>query len=234
MARLAEQLLGEGKKSKARDIIDLAIEKMPLDYFGYYSLIVPFIDGYYRLGEYEKARNLSQKIAYKYSDRLEYFASITPNEQYLLGEEIITEIERYRTLLEAVLENKDDKILSDEIDKFVGVTSPFMFLYGEYDFYTSLREFPEGYYVSGEKEKARDLIQIIVGQYVDRFKLFARFAERNDIMLIDEIKQEILDFRELVDIPFLNNDKVFADSLKMKFDNLMEEFQKENKETDKN
>ena len=62
---------------------------MPLDYFGYYSLLVPFVDGYYRIDAIEKARDLSQKIAYKYADRLEYFTSLDANTQYGLGEEII-------------------------------------------------------------------------------------------------------------------------------------------------
>mgnify|MGYP000742701123 CR=1 FL=1 len=69
MARLAEQLINEKKYDKAKIIMDLAIEKMPLDYFGYYSLLVPFVDGYYRIDEEEKARDLSQKIAYKYAKK---------------------------------------------------------------------------------------------------------------------------------------------------------------------
>ena len=105
-----------------------------------------------------------------------------------------------------------------------------MFLYGEYDFYTSLREFSEGYYLSEEKEKARDLIKIMTDLYVERFQIFSRFAERNDLMFIDEIKQEILDFRELVEIPLRNNDRVFADSIKTKFERSMEVFQKSDKE----
>lgn len=230
MARLAEQLLLEGKNMKAKEVIDLATEKMPLDYFGYYSLLIPFIDGYYRLGEEAKARDMSKKIALKYFDRLEYFSSLSLSEQYLIAEEIITEIERYRTLLEAVLESKDQNILSDEIDKFIEISSSFMFLYGEYDFYTSLREFSEGYYLSEEKEKARDLIKIMADLYVERFQIFSRFAERNDLMFIDEIKQEILDFRELVEIPLRNNDRVFADSIKTKFERSMEVFQKSDKE----
>ena len=50
MARLAEKLIDEGKNKKAKEVLDLAVQKMPLDYFGYYSLVVPMIDTYYRLG----------------------------------------------------------------------------------------------------------------------------------------------------------------------------------------
>ena len=47
MARLAEVLIDEGKFEKAEKTMDLALEKMPIDYFGYYSLLTPFVDGYY-------------------------------------------------------------------------------------------------------------------------------------------------------------------------------------------
>ena len=39
IARLAEKLIEEEKFDKAERVIDLALEKMPLDYFGYYSLL---------------------------------------------------------------------------------------------------------------------------------------------------------------------------------------------------
>ena len=73
MARLAEQLINENKTEKAKSN-DLAIEKMPLDYFGYYSLLVPFVDGYYRINDVKVAQDLSKNY-YKYFDRLEYFNS---------------------------------------------------------------------------------------------------------------------------------------------------------------
>ena len=31
------------------EVLDLAMEKMPIDFFGYYSLLYPIIDGYYRI-----------------------------------------------------------------------------------------------------------------------------------------------------------------------------------------
>ena len=165
MARLAEKLIEEGKKEKAKNILDLAIEKMPLDYFGYYSLLVPFVDGYYRLGARESAQNLAKKVAFKYSDELNYFGSLSPNEQYMIGEEIITQVERYRTLMEAILVNEDRELLKTELDHFTVSIQPFKNLYGDYDYYTSLTEFVEGYYLSGQKEKAEELVESIVSQY---------------------------------------------------------------------
>src|SRR5690554_2399316 len=49
LARLAEALINEGKEDKAEEILDLAMEKMPVEYFEYYSLLEPYVLGYYEL-----------------------------------------------------------------------------------------------------------------------------------------------------------------------------------------
>jgi len=58
LARLVEELIKEGKQNKAKEILDLAIENIPIEHFGYYTFVEPFIDGYYKVGEYENAQNL--------------------------------------------------------------------------------------------------------------------------------------------------------------------------------
>jgi len=227
MARLAEQLMDEGKNEKAKSILDLAMEKMPMDYFGYYSLLVPFVDAYYRLGALESAQSLAKKVAYKYSDELEYFASLTPGEQFMMGEEIITQIERYRTLMEAVLINEDRQLLKTELDHFTASIQPFMNLYGTYDYYTSLTSFIEGYYLSAQQEKAEELVESIVAQYEERFEMIANFSKSNKKIFFDRIKGEILDFQELIYHVELMGSSGFAKSLQLRFDQSMEQFDME-------
>ena len=41
--------------SEAKKIIDESITKMPIDYYGYYTMVEPFAGEYYKLGEKEKA-----------------------------------------------------------------------------------------------------------------------------------------------------------------------------------
>ena len=82
ITRLAETLIDEGQKEKAKTVLDLAMEKMPIDYFGFYSLISPFIEIYYRLNENDSARDLFDKVSYKYFDRLNYFNSLELELQY--------------------------------------------------------------------------------------------------------------------------------------------------------
>ncbi|UTN05932.1 DUF2723 domain-containing protein [Flavobacterium bizetiae] len=107
LSRLMNQLIAEGKIDKAKNIINLAITKMPLDKFGYYSLVEPFAGGYYKVGETAKAHDLLNKLVNKYKEELNYYATLTPGDQSDLAIDIITDIERYRSLLQVMKENKD-------------------------------------------------------------------------------------------------------------------------------
>ena len=225
MARLAEKLIEEDKKDKAKKILDLAMEKMPLDYFGYYSLLVPFVDTYYHLGVLESAQRLAKEVAFKYSDELDYFESLTPSEQYMMGEDIITQVERYRTLVEAILIHEDRELLKTELDHFTNAIQPFKNLYGDYDYYTSLSDFIEGYYLTGQKGKAEELAASIVSQYEERFGMIANFSKSNKELFFDRIKGEVLDFQELIYRVELMGGADFAESLQKRFDQSMEQFE---------
>jgi hypothetical protein len=108
LARLMEQLINEGKKEKAKKVIDLAMEKMPLEYFGYYTMLEPFAAGYYELGEKEKARKMLMQLIGKYQENLNYYNTLKSGEQNGMYVEIVTDIERYRDLLN-VMKDRGDK-----------------------------------------------------------------------------------------------------------------------------
>jgi hypothetical protein len=107
MARLMEQLINEGKTGKAKKIIDLALTKMPMDYYGYYTMVEPFASGYYKLGEKAKARELLERLMTKYKQSLTYYSNIEPSIQNGIASDIITDIERYRSLL-MVMKDRGD------------------------------------------------------------------------------------------------------------------------------
>ncbi|MEK6152080.1 DUF2723 domain-containing protein [Flavobacteriaceae bacterium 3-367] len=136
LARLVETLINEEKIDKARDIIDIAMEQMPLDYFGFYTFVEPFLDGYYKVGETNKARDLFQRLKKKYQERLEYYAGIPLDEQYEHIDNIIADMEGYRRNIDTLIENdtqemaeKETLIFNEYIDKFdhfVGGGSDFL------------------------------------------------------------------------------------------------------------
>jgi hypothetical protein len=107
LARLMDQLILEKKFDKAKKIIELALTKMPLDKFEYYSLVEPFTKGYYQVGEKAKAQQLLEKLIAKYKDNLNYYSKIKSSEQSSLAIDIITDLERYRSLLQVMKDNGD-------------------------------------------------------------------------------------------------------------------------------
>jgi hypothetical protein len=107
LSRLMDQLILEGKKDKAKNIINLAMTKMPVDKFDYYSLVDPFAKGYYEVGEKAKAQKLLTQLIGKYTENLNYYSKLSPSEQVDIAIEIVTDIERYRGLLEIMKESGD-------------------------------------------------------------------------------------------------------------------------------
>ena len=191
---------------------------MPIDNFGFYSLLVPFVDSYYKILRPEKARKLSDAIAYKYFDRLEYYSSLTYNFQYPIGEEIITEIERYRTLVEATIVNSDKNNLTKTIDNFIIASDPFIYLYGEFEFYTSLIDFVEGYYLGDAKIKAQELSKKITNEYKSRLVLFSQLEEDNQLRYLKRIKNYIMDYSYLVDIINQNDRSSYTDTINLNYE----------------
>ena len=102
LARLMEQLIKEGKKEKAEKVIDLAMSKMPIAFYDYYTMLEPFAEGYYALGKTSKARKILTELTTKYKENLKFFSGMKPSEQEVNAVEIVTNIERYRSLLQVM------------------------------------------------------------------------------------------------------------------------------------
>ena len=118
IARGIEKLIAEKDYKKAKDLLDLAMEKMPVDKFEYYTLLEPYINGYYEIGETERAREIWNELATIYKEKLDYWSSLELDRQYKYAEEIITDIERYRSLVDILVINQDRDILPDKAKEF--------------------------------------------------------------------------------------------------------------------
>lgn len=107
LARLTDKLIEEGKIDKAKKVIDLAMTKMPLQYFNYYTMLEPFANAYYKVKETDKARSLLKDLMKKYQENLIYYKSLKANQQNEIYIDIVSDIERYRALLEVMKNNGD-------------------------------------------------------------------------------------------------------------------------------
>ncbi|WP_129750790.1 DUF2723 domain-containing protein [Flavobacterium beibuense] len=114
LARLMEKLMAEGKNEKAKNIADLAMTKMPVEYFNYYTLLEPYATAYYKLGEKEKAQDLLKKLITKYQENLTFYKGLAASEQNHIVVDIITDIERYRSLLLIMKDEGDLELYSKE------------------------------------------------------------------------------------------------------------------------
>ncbi len=118
LARLIEQLINEDKLEKAEKVADLAMEKMPVDDFGYYTLLEPYISAYYEIDNKEKGRKLYKDVTKKYQENLTYYSSLTLENQTRLLDEIVTDIERYRSLVDILVAYNDKEFAMQETEKF--------------------------------------------------------------------------------------------------------------------
>jgi hypothetical protein len=118
LARLAEALLNEGKKEKAENVLDLAMEKMPVKYFEYYSLLEPYVLGFYEVGAPEKAREVYHSVVKIYQEKLQYYSGLKVNRQYPIADEIISTMERYRSLVDIAIVMDEESFAREEAQKF--------------------------------------------------------------------------------------------------------------------
>ncbi|MFV9552362.1 DUF2723 domain-containing protein [Algibacter sp. PT7-4] len=130
LARLTEQLINESKLDKAEEIADIAMTNMPVEYFGYYTLLEPFIGAYYEVGNKEKAQRLFKDVSKKYQENLSYYSSLKIDNQERLFEDIYTDIQRYKALVD-VLIRYDIKFAETEGDIFNNYLRAFKHFYGE-------------------------------------------------------------------------------------------------------
>ncbi|MEH6537112.1 MAG: DUF2723 domain-containing protein [Psychroserpens sp.] len=131
LARLIEQLINEEQYDKAEKIADIAMENMPVDKFGYYTLLEPYISGYYEIDKKDKARKLYTDVSRKYQESLSYWSELSIKNQTRYLDEIVTDIERYRSLVDLLVIYNDKEFALQETEKFNNYLKLFKHFIGE-------------------------------------------------------------------------------------------------------
>ncbi|MCC1482983.1 glycosyltransferase family 117 protein [Winogradskyella immobilis] len=118
IARLIEQLLKEDQLDKAEEMADLAMDKMPVDDFEFYTLLEPYVSFYYEVGNKEKARQLYKDVVKKHQERLTYFGDFDVIKQREVGDEILLAIQKYRGLIDVVVGYDDESYAREETNLY--------------------------------------------------------------------------------------------------------------------
>ena len=128
MERLARKLLSEGQNEKAEEILDLAMEKMPVHKFGHYSMLISFIDIYYSLNRKEKARLLTNQLKTVLQEKLTYYSQYDEVDI----ESVFTEIKRnlimYNQLIDISTQFDDEDFATEQKTEYVSYLKLFDFL----------------------------------------------------------------------------------------------------------
>ncbi|MDG1660298.1 MAG: DUF2723 domain-containing protein [Winogradskyella sp.] len=131
IARLIESLLDEKQLDKAEEMADLAMEKMPVDDFGYYTLLEPYISTYFEVGADNKAKKLYMDVAKKYQENLVYYSGQDVSTQADIIDEIFTDIQKYRSLVDALVAYGDRDFALEQTKTFNEYLSLFGPLMGD-------------------------------------------------------------------------------------------------------
>ena len=128
MARLVEQLIVDEQFEKAENIIDLAVEKMPLKAFRYYAFVEPFIQGYYAVSAVEKAQKLATELLTLYLDHLAYYTTLNAEESYRRIEEIYSDLEATRRVLDLSTEANDEDFVAPFTEEYNGYINDLVYI----------------------------------------------------------------------------------------------------------
>lgn len=128
MARLLEKLLEENKIEKAKIVVELVVQHIPIEYYGYYNFVLPFIDGCFKIGETKKALETYAHIKKIYEDRLRYLMGLSIDEKYGHVENILEDLQGYRRLIDILYENGEKRFAEQETQNFNGYVDAFQFV----------------------------------------------------------------------------------------------------------
>ncbi|GIZ14397.1 DUF2723 domain-containing protein [Capnocytophaga catalasegens] len=118
LIRLSEALIQENKLDKAKNILDLSIKRIPIDFYGYYFTLEPVINGYYKVGDTQKARAIFEEVVKKYQEYLNYYLTLHPYQFNNISEQIEYDLRRYASLISIIADNKDDNFYKKQEEIF--------------------------------------------------------------------------------------------------------------------
>lgn len=131
LARLSEQLIREGKIEKARNIIELAMEQLPFESYGFYAFLEPYLDGYFKVGETEKAKELFEKLKKVYQERLDYRSGLKEAEKVDQMEDVYADLQAYRRVVDILFENQQLDWGTEELGVYSQYVQPFRTYMGD-------------------------------------------------------------------------------------------------------
>ena len=108
LGRLADELIKEEKFDKAEEILDLSIEKMPMEKYGYFRLVIGHIESYYLIDKPEKARHIAEFLIGNFQERIYYYSGLDSYEISQNFSDLEGTLDLYRYIIATCAEFDDE------------------------------------------------------------------------------------------------------------------------------
>lgn len=80
LGRLADEFIKEKDFVRAEEILDMSLEKMPMESYGYFRLVIGHIESYYLIDRPEKARKIVEFLIENFKERIIYYSGLSSYE----------------------------------------------------------------------------------------------------------------------------------------------------------
>ncbi|ARV16100.1 glycosyltransferase family 117 protein [Polaribacter sp. SA4-12] len=129
LMRLSEAFAKKGDTLKAIEVLDLSLDKMPIQDFDHYSLSLGYPEMYLKLGNVEKGRQTVETLITLFKEKAIWLSTFSEQDTDLIFDEIDTTLYMYRNIIGQVeKEGKDDKYLSKLQNEFIEIVKLFRHL----------------------------------------------------------------------------------------------------------
>ncbi len=119
LGRLADEFIKEGDFAKAEEMLDLSVDKMPIDQYGYYRLIIGYIESYYKIDKPEKARVIVDYLVNNFQESISYYSSVSSLELTQNFSDLEGTLDLYRYIIATVQEYDTEDYTEKLKDKFL-------------------------------------------------------------------------------------------------------------------
>jgi len=124
LLRLAETYANENNFEKAEEILDLSLDKMPIEDFDHYSIALGYSEIYYQIGKQDKARATAETLIKILQQKLQWYSTFEPQYRNIILKKIQDLMLMYDSgILNTIKANDNDKeyikkLQSDFVNSF--------------------------------------------------------------------------------------------------------------------
>ncbi len=124
MSILAQALINEGKKTKAKAVLDKSLSVMPEENIPYDGTIYTLCAAYYQIGEKDKANQLAKRLFDIFEGDLIIYNNQKPNHRIAFGREIEQAKEVLRRLIGLTQQFKQESLSKEFMGRITKVVPP--------------------------------------------------------------------------------------------------------------